>query len=51
MKKEDTVSSGEENYIEQLKKFVGEIQYGSITLIIQDGKVIQIDRTEKFRQK
>jgi len=27
------------------------IQYGSITLIIQDGKIIQIEKTEKYRIK
>ena len=38
-----------ENYIEEVKKAVREIKYGSLTLIIQDGKVIQIDKTEKVR--
>lgn len=27
------------------------MKYGSITLIVQDGKVIQIDKTEKYRVK
>ena len=38
-----------EDYIEEVKKAVSEIKYGSLTLIIQDGKVIQIDKTEKVR--
>ncbi|MBR5917874.1 MAG: YezD family protein [Lachnospiraceae bacterium] len=38
-----------ENYLEEVKKAVKEIKYGSLTLIIQDGKVIQIDKTEKVR--
>ncbi|MCR4648208.1 MAG: YezD family protein [Lachnospiraceae bacterium] len=38
-----------ENYIEEVKKALKEIKYGSLTLIIQDGKVIQIDKTEKVR--
>ena len=38
-----------ENYIEEIKRIVNEIRYGSITLIVQDGKVIQIDKTEKIR--
>lgn len=41
----------EDNYIEEVERFVKEIKYGSVTLIIQDGKVIQIDKTEKIRQK
>lgn len=37
-----------------LKKFAGllaEIAYGSITLIIQNGKVVQIEKNEKVRLK
>lgn len=43
--------SNEDNYLEEVRRLVSTIQYGSVTLIIQDGKVIQIDRTEKIRQK
>lgn len=42
---------GEKNYLEAIQKYVKEIQYGTITIIIQDGKVIQIDKTEKIRLK
>lgn len=42
---------GEKDYLEEIKKYVNEIQYGTITIIIQDGKVIQIDKTEKIRLK
>jgi len=38
-----------EDYIETLKELVNKTKYGSVNLIIQDGKVIQIDRTEKIR--
>lgn len=34
---------------EALEKMLKDMKYGSITLIIQDGKVIQIDKTEKVR--
>lgn len=44
-----TVEVKNENYIEEVKRIVKEIKYGSITLIVQDGKVIQIDKTEKIR--
>lgn len=36
-------------YIEEVKKIVDSIRFGSLTLMIQDGKVIQIDKTEKIR--
>ena len=32
-----------------LEALVEEVRYGNITLIIQDGKIIQIDKTEKIR--
>ncbi|MCR5145222.1 MAG: YezD family protein [Lachnospiraceae bacterium] len=32
-----------------LETLVEEVRYGNITLIIQDGKIIQIDKTEKIR--
>ena len=35
--------------IETLEKLLQDMKYGSITLIVQDGKVIQIDKTEKYR--
>jgi len=28
-----------------------ELRYGTVSLVIQDGKVIQIDRSEKMRLK
>ena len=39
----------DESYLDKVRKLVEETRYGSIVLIIQDGKVIQIDKTEKFR--
>lgn len=43
--------SSDEDYIATIKELVNKTKYGSINLIIQDGKVIQIDRTEKIRLK
>ncbi|WP_420889652.1 MULTISPECIES: YezD family protein [Fictibacillus] len=36
---------------EQLKEMLNSIRYGSITLIVQDGKLIQIEKNEKVRFK
>lgn len=38
-------------HLEIIQKMIGEIKFGSITIIVQDGKVIQIDKTEKRRLK
>jgi hypothetical protein len=35
--------------LEMISKMVGEIKYGTVTVVIQDGKVIQIEANEKFR--
>ena len=45
------MKSGEkeiDQILEKIRKLVLETNYGSIILIIQDGKVIQIDKTEKI---
>ena len=33
----------------KIRAALHEIQYGTVTLVIQDGKVIQIDKNEKIR--
>jgi hypothetical protein len=33
----------------ELNDILGSIKYGSVTLIVQDGKVIQIEKNEKIR--
>jgi hypothetical protein len=35
--------------VRMLHEAIRTIRYGTVTLVIQDGKVIQIDRSEKFR--
>jgi len=40
-----------EKMFEQLKQLLQEMKFGSITLVIQDGKVIQLDKVEKVRLK
>lgn len=37
--------------LESIKKMVSSIQYGSITLVIQDNYVVQIEKNEKIRLK
>ncbi len=35
----------------RLGQALREIRYGTVTLVIQDGRVIQIDKNEKIRLK
>ncbi|MGM9949362.1 MAG: YezD family protein [Lysinibacillus sp.] len=37
--------------LESVKKMVGSMQYGSVTLIIQDNYIVQIEKNEKIRLK
>ncbi len=39
------------SHLGALEELLSDMKYGSITLIIQDGKIIQMDKTEKFRIK
>lgn len=41
----------EENYLNVIKRLVEEIKFGSISIVIQDGKVVQIEKNEKYRIK
>lgn len=33
----------------KLTQYIKEIQYGSIVVVIQDGKIVQIEKNEKVR--
>lgn len=33
----------------KIKEFIETIRFGSVTVIVQDGKVIQIEKNEKLR--
>jgi hypothetical protein len=35
----------------KLKEMLSVMKYGSITLIVQDGKIIQLEKNEKVRLK
>lgn len=41
----------ERSRLEMLEKLLSTMKYGSITLVVQDGKIVQIDKTEKHRLK
>jgi hypothetical protein len=38
-----------EKVLEELLAILPSLQFGAVTLIIQNGKVIQIEKNEKFR--
>lgn len=40
-----------EKDLQAIVDFVGTIQFGAVTIVIQDGKVIQLEKSEKLRIK
>jgi hypothetical protein len=42
-------SRGMDAVLDELRRLLAEIRHGSVTLIVQDGHVIQIDATRKLR--
>ena len=50
MKEKDQIIADNPN-LKMIAEMIKGIRYGSITVIVQDGKVIQIDKTEKVRIK
>ena len=51
MSQEANAIKNDKSYLTEVERYVNDIKYGSVTLIVQDGKVIQIDKTEKIRIK
>ncbi|WP_328587239.1 YezD family protein [Clostridium sp. Marseille-P2415] len=41
----------ENEYIRLIHEMAGNVKYGSITITIQDGKIVQIEKIEKIRLK
>lgn len=38
-----------EKTYEKLKVLLKDLKYGSITIVVQDGKIVQIEKKEKLR--
>lgn len=44
-------NSIQERDVKKIVEFLETIQYGSVTVIVQDGKILQIEKNEKIRLK
>ncbi|MBO5070369.1 MAG: YezD family protein [Roseburia sp.] len=51
MKETESKQVWDSSHLGTLEELLSDMKYGSITLIIQDGKIVQIDKTEKYRMK
>ena len=38
-----------EEYLQLVKRMLDEVKLGSITIVIQDGKIMQVQKEEKIR--
>ena len=45
----DSLSEEEKRVVKQVLEVLRKINYGTLLLIVQDGKVVQIEMAEKFR--
>jgi len=39
----------EDSVLEEIRKAILSLRFGNVQVIVQDGKVVQIDKTEKIR--
>ena len=40
-----------EKNLELIKNMIAELKYGNVVIVVQDGKIVQIDKTEKYGVK
>jgi hypothetical protein len=48
---EQNAESLEKEYLNIVKNMVQEVRYGQIAIIVQDGKIVQIEQNKKIRIK
>lgn len=51
MKQAENESCHKDAHLKTIDEMIQGMQYGSITIIVQDGKVVQIEKLEKHRIK
>ena len=51
MKETESKQILDSSHLDTLRKLLNDMKYGSITLVVQDGKIVQIDKMEKHRIK
>ena len=46
---ETSLEAREEAVIDEIRKAIHSVRFGTVQVIVQDGRVVQIDKTEKIR--
>lgn len=51
MQRKDDKSVLDASHLQTIANMIKDIKYGSVNIIVQDGKIVQMDKTEKIRIK
>lgn len=46
---DNPIEKAENEYLRIVQQMVEEIKYGTISIVVQDGKVVQIEQNKKIR--
>ncbi len=46
---ENQIEQKDKGYLNVVRKMVEEVQYGMVSIVVQDGKVVQIEQNRKVR--
>ncbi len=44
-----TFEDGKKDWLELVKQMAEETKYGTISIVVQDGRVVQIEQNKKYR--
>lgn len=47
--KNEDIRKNNEKYLDMVRKICETIQYGTLSICIQDGRIVQVDKNEKYR--
>lgn len=47
--KSENRSTSFDEVLDRIRKTIESMRYGTVQIVVQDGKVVQIDKTEKIR--
>ena len=45
----DETDTKSQDILDRLMQYIKDIKFGSVTVVIQDGKIVQIEKNEKVR--
>ena len=43
------ITPEQQKLVEKILRYISDVRFGSVTIVIQDGRVVQIEKKEKLR--